>query len=125
MDNLALAATSDKATVQQLTAANLALTPTVATLTATNKKLVNAAAKKNREQQREHQLEHQKHLRNSTQTDQCLVDTAGLVDIGSAKVTPARPACTKMKAIRTRRRQRTRWGVVRKTRVGIKPDMGG
>ena len=46
LDNLALAATSDKATVQQLTDANLALTTTVATLTATNKKLVDAAAKK-------------------------------------------------------------------------------
>ena len=46
LDNLALAATSDKATVQQLTAANLALTTTVATLTATNKKLVDATAKK-------------------------------------------------------------------------------
>jgi hypothetical protein len=46
LDNLALAATSDKATIQQLTAANLALTTTVATLTATNKKLVDAAAKK-------------------------------------------------------------------------------
>ena len=46
LDNLALAATSDKATLQQLTAANLALTTTVATLTATNKKLVDAVAKK-------------------------------------------------------------------------------
>jgi hypothetical protein len=46
LDNLALAATSDKATVQQLTAANLALTTTIAILTATNKNLVNAAAKK-------------------------------------------------------------------------------
>jgi hypothetical protein len=46
LDNLALAATSNKTTVQQLTAANLALTTTVATLTATNKKLVEAAAKK-------------------------------------------------------------------------------
>jgi len=46
LDNLALAATSDKATVQQLTAANLALTTTIATLTATNKKLVDAAGKK-------------------------------------------------------------------------------
>ncbi len=46
LDNLALAATSGKETVQQLTAANLALTTTVATLTATNKKLVDAAAKK-------------------------------------------------------------------------------
>ena len=46
LDNLALAATSDKATLQQLTAANLALTTTVATLTATNKKLVDAAARR-------------------------------------------------------------------------------
>ena len=46
LENLALAATSNKATVQQLTAANLALTTTVATLTATNKKLVDAAARK-------------------------------------------------------------------------------
>ena len=46
LDNLALASTSNKATVQQLTAANLALTTSVATLTATNKKLVDAAAKK-------------------------------------------------------------------------------
>jgi hypothetical protein len=46
LDNLALAATSNKATLQQLKAANLALTTTVATLTATNKKLVDAATKK-------------------------------------------------------------------------------
>ena len=46
LDKLALAATSDKLTVQQLTAANLDLTTTVATLTATNKKLVDAASKK-------------------------------------------------------------------------------
>ena len=46
LDNLALAATSNKATVQQLMAANLAFTTTVATLTATNKKLVDASAKK-------------------------------------------------------------------------------
>ena len=46
LDNLALAATSDKPTVQQLTAVNLALTTTVATLMATNKKLVDAASKK-------------------------------------------------------------------------------
>ena len=44
--NLALVATSNKSTVQQLTAANLALTTTVATLTATNEKLVGAASKK-------------------------------------------------------------------------------
>ena len=46
LENLVLAATSDKATLQQITAANLALTTTVATLTATNKKLVDAASKK-------------------------------------------------------------------------------
>ena len=40
LDNLALAATNDTAVLQQLTAANLALTATIATLTATNKKLV-------------------------------------------------------------------------------------
>ena len=44
LDNLALAATKDAAVLQQLTAANLALTNTVAALTATNKKLVDAAA---------------------------------------------------------------------------------
>jgi hypothetical protein len=44
LDKLALAATNDAAVLQQLTAANLALTNTVAALTATNKKLVNAAA---------------------------------------------------------------------------------
>ena len=42
LDNLALAASNDTAVLQQLTAANLALTATVATLTATNKKLVDA-----------------------------------------------------------------------------------
>ena len=36
LDNLALAATSDKTAVQHLTAANLALTTSVSTLTATN-----------------------------------------------------------------------------------------
>jgi hypothetical protein len=44
LDNLALAATNDTAMLQQLTAANLALTATVGTLTATNKKLVDAAS---------------------------------------------------------------------------------
>jgi hypothetical protein len=38
LDNLALAATNDKTVLEQLTAANLALTGTIATLTATNKK---------------------------------------------------------------------------------------
>ena len=41
---MALAATNKAGVLQQLTAANLALTNTVAALTATNKKLVDAAA---------------------------------------------------------------------------------
>ncbi len=41
-----LPATNDTAVLQQLTAANLALTNSVAALTATNKKLVEAAAKR-------------------------------------------------------------------------------
>ncbi len=45
LDNLALAATNDTAVLQQLTAANLALMTTVSALTATNKKLVDAAAR--------------------------------------------------------------------------------
>jgi hypothetical protein len=45
LDNLALAATNNGVVLQQLTAANLALTATVGTLTATNKKLVDAAAR--------------------------------------------------------------------------------
>jgi hypothetical protein len=43
LDNLALAATNDTAVLQQLIAANLALTATITLLTATNKKLVDAA----------------------------------------------------------------------------------
>ena len=43
LDNLALAATNDRTVLEQLTAANLALTTTVATLTATNKKLADKA----------------------------------------------------------------------------------
>lgn len=45
LDNLALTATNDTAVLQQLTAANLALTTTVSALTATNKKLVDAGAR--------------------------------------------------------------------------------
>jgi hypothetical protein len=45
LDNLALAATKNTAVLLQLTAANLALASTIATLTVTNKKLVNTAAK--------------------------------------------------------------------------------
>jgi hypothetical protein len=45
LNNLALAATNNTAILQQLTAANLALTTAVSTLTATNKKLVDAAAR--------------------------------------------------------------------------------
>ncbi len=44
LDNLALAATSDKSAFQQLTAANLALTTTVSTLTIANKKLTKTVA---------------------------------------------------------------------------------
>jgi hypothetical protein len=43
LDNLALAATNDTAILPQLIAANLALTATIPSLTATNKKLVDAA----------------------------------------------------------------------------------
>ena len=45
LDNLALAATSNTVILQQLTAANLALTTTVAMLTTANKKLVDMAAR--------------------------------------------------------------------------------
>jgi hypothetical protein len=44
LDNLALAATNDLAVLQQLTAANLALTTMVTMLTAANKKLADLAA---------------------------------------------------------------------------------
>jgi hypothetical protein len=43
LDNLALAATNDTAVLQQLIAANLALTATITSLTVTNKKIVDAA----------------------------------------------------------------------------------
>ncbi len=45
LNNLALAATNNTTILQQLTAANLALTTTVATLTATDKKLVDVVAR--------------------------------------------------------------------------------
>ena len=45
LDNLALAATNNTAILQQLTLANLALMATICTLTATNKKLVDAVAR--------------------------------------------------------------------------------
>jgi hypothetical protein len=44
LDNLALAATNDTAVLQQLTSVNLALTATIGTLTAANKKLAEAVA---------------------------------------------------------------------------------
>ncbi len=47
LDNLALAATSDKTTLHQLTAANLALTSTVSALTISNKKLTETVARFN------------------------------------------------------------------------------
>ncbi len=46
LDNLALAATNNTAVLQQLIAANLALTATITLLTATNKKLVDAATRR-------------------------------------------------------------------------------
>jgi hypothetical protein len=48
LDNLALAATNNTAVLQQLMASNLALTAIVGTLTATNKKLVDAASRPRR-----------------------------------------------------------------------------
>jgi hypothetical protein len=47
LDNLALAATSDKTALQQLMVANLVLTTTVATLTVANKKLTKTVAQFN------------------------------------------------------------------------------
>jgi hypothetical protein len=44
LDNLVLAATSNKTALQQLMAANLALTTTVTTLTVANKKLTKTVA---------------------------------------------------------------------------------
>ncbi len=46
LNNLALAAMNDTAVLQQLIAANLALTATITLLTATNKKLVDAATRR-------------------------------------------------------------------------------
>ena len=46
LDNLALTATNNTAVLQQLTLANLALTATIGTLPATNKKMMDAAARK-------------------------------------------------------------------------------
>ncbi len=46
LNNLALAATNDTVVLQQLIAANLALMATIALLTATNKKLVDAATRR-------------------------------------------------------------------------------
>jgi hypothetical protein len=45
LNNLALAATNDTVVLQQLTAANLALTATIGTLTAANKTLTDAVAR--------------------------------------------------------------------------------
>ncbi len=45
LDNLALAVANDTTVLQQLTASNLALSSSVPTLTAANKKLVDALAK--------------------------------------------------------------------------------
>ena len=45
LDNLALTATNDTAVLQQLMLANLALTATIGTLTAANKKLADALAR--------------------------------------------------------------------------------
>ena len=47
LDNLLLAATSDKTTLQQVTAANIAITTTVSTLTVANKKLTKTVAQFN------------------------------------------------------------------------------
>ena len=47
LDNLALAATSNKTALQQLTVANLALTTTVSTLMIANKKLTKTVARFN------------------------------------------------------------------------------
>ncbi len=47
LDNLALAATNNKTALQQLKAANLALTTTVSTLTIANKKLTDTVARFN------------------------------------------------------------------------------
>jgi hypothetical protein len=47
LDNLALAATTNRTTVQQLTSVNISLTMLVATLTAANKKLTKTVARYN------------------------------------------------------------------------------
>ncbi len=121
LDNLALAATNDKTVLEQLTAANLALTGTIATLTATNKSWPTRPAPA-------HPALRGLLARLEKSPGTCTAAiTVGRMAIGSAKSTRVPPVSTKQQGTRMMPPSRTRWRVARTIRGGtsLAPDMEG
>ncbi len=98
LDNLALVASNNTTVLQQLTATNLALTASVASLTTANKKLAEALAKKGvATPAKAMVLGVRIH-----QTPLFQVIIAGPMDIGSANTTQVQPAETRPWGTKTR-----------------------
>ena len=126
LDNLALAATNDTAVLHQLTSANLALTATIATLTAANKKLADAVARGKGTPA----------AGTSAGTPGgggdlprllTLGTTVGRTGIASVRITPVPPVPTRRRATALMRPLPTLSAAAKRTRVGTPraPDGGG
>jgi hypothetical protein len=115
LNNLALAVANNTTVLQQLTASNLALSLLVTTLTAANKKLVEALAK----------VQQRRELLNLCGPPTCLsqATTVGLMAINAASITQAQLATTKPRVKRMMQLRPTRWEAAKPTRVGtLAPD---
>jgi hypothetical protein len=125
LDYLALTAANDTKVLQQLTASNLALSSLVTTLTASNKKLVDALTKAKATSPPAATPE----LLNPCGPPTCLsqATTVGLMAIDAASITQVRCAATKPWVTRTMQLLPTQWGAAKPTRVGTRaPDgVGG
>jgi hypothetical protein len=115
LENLALAALNDTTILQQLTAANLALTASVTLLTAANKKLADALAQSKGGATPAAAL-HRLWQRVATSLSWGTI--AGFMAIRSIRSTQVQSADTRLRDTRTMQLAPTQWAVAKRTRDG-------
>jgi hypothetical protein len=120
LDNLVLAATNDNAILAQLTSANLALTGTIATLTATNKKSVDKAL--GRPAKGTTTPTAPRSSKNPQPGNYCWTHGHCCSKEHTSAIVAIRLQVTRMMPM-----PQTHWAVAKRTRVGISlaPDRGG
>ncbi len=129
LENLAFAGLNDTTVLQQqqLTAANLALTVLVTSLTAANKKLANALPR-NKGSTAPARLElrrrHWRHRRLARQPGLSQATVAGPMVTGSIRPIQVQPAFAGRRDTRRTRQPPTQWAVAKQTRDGTPTPYG-